>query len=187
MISVAEAAEAMRVTAEDTRRTTFLRLIEHYHPALERLAAAYVAAAADREDLVQDIATELWKAIPGFRGDASERTWLYRIAHNTALTAVSKFRRTQGRESALDAVPDPAILAALDEDLIRAQKRDLMIAAIRELPVADRQIVLLHLEGLSHAEIQDISGLSEGAIATRLSRIRDRLSREIRKKEAGRR
>jgi RNA polymerase sigma-70 factor (ECF subfamily) len=187
MISVAEAAEAMTEAAEDERRATFLRLIEQYHAAIERLAAAYVATSADREDLVQEIATELWKAIPGFRGDASERTWLYRIAHNTAVTTVTKLRKRQGREWGLDTVPEPAIAAVSDDDLIRAEKRGLMIAAIRELPVSDRQIVLLHLEGLNYAEIQEISGLSEGAIATRLSRIRDKLTQQIRKMEAGRR
>jgi RNA polymerase sigma-70 factor (ECF subfamily) len=143
--------------------------------------------AADREDLVQEIATELWKALPSFRGTASERTWLYRIAHNTAITAAIKLHRRLKTESALDAGPEPGISSTTDDTLIREQKRDLMLRAIRKLPVVDRQLVLLHLEGLRHAEIQEISGITEGAIATRLSRIRERLTQDIRNQEVGRR
>ena len=59
-----------------------------------------------------------------------------------------------------------------------------MLAAIRDLPAIDRQIVILHLEGLSHEEIEQVSGLSQNAIATRLSRIRARLSDAVRRIEA---
>jgi RNA polymerase sigma factor (sigma-70 family) len=58
-----------------------------------------------------------------------------------------------------------------------------MLAAIQELPPVDRQLIVLHLEGLSYQEIEEISGLTESAIASRLSRIRDRLTDLIRKKE----
>ena len=58
-----------------------------------------------------------------------------------------------------------------------------MLAAIRALPAIDRQVVVLHLEGLSYGEIELISGLSQSAIATRLSRIRARLTEVVRKKE----
>jgi RNA polymerase sigma-70 factor (ECF subfamily) len=163
--------------------------MQEYQPALHRLAAAYVDATADRDDLFQEIATALWQAIPNYRAEASERTWLYRIAHNTAITAASKLRRRGRTESALEAAAQPVAASAAvpaDEQMIREERRDIMIRAIRTLEVVDQQIVLLHLEGLSNGEIREISGLSEGAVATRLSRIRDRLAQEIRRKEVGR-
>ncbi len=49
----------------------------------------------------------------------------------------------------------------------------------------DRQVVVLHLEGLSYAEIEEVTGLSQGAVAVRLTRIRERLRKAIRAKEAG--
>jgi RNA polymerase sigma factor (sigma-70 family) len=165
------------------RRETFLRLISEYQGALRRLAAVYVTESHDREDLVQEIAVALWQAIPRFRGESSERTWLYRVAHNTAITAAAKLRRRGRSESSLDDLPDPpaAVSAHGDEHLIRSQQRARMMLAIRELAPVDRQIVTLHLEELSYREIQEITGISEGAIATRLSRIRDRLAEQIRK------
>jgi RNA polymerase sigma factor (sigma-70 family) len=60
---------------------------------LQRLAGAYVDAREDREDLVQEIAAALWRALPNYRAESSERTWLYRIAHNVAITATVKQRQ----------------------------------------------------------------------------------------------
>ena len=166
------------------RRETFLRLISEYQGAMRRLAAVYVNDSRDREDLVQEIAVALWQAIPKFRGEASERTWLYRIAHNTAITAAAKLRRRGRSESALDELPDPPAESTHgDEQLIDSQKHSWLMQAIRELATVDRQIVTLHLEELSYREIQEVTGMSEGAIATRLSRIRDRLAEQIRKQE----
>jgi DNA-directed RNA polymerase specialized sigma24 family protein len=51
--------------------------------------------------------------------------------------------------------------------------------AIRELPAADRQIVTLHLEGLSTADIEEVTGVSSGAVATRLTRIRQKLFERV--------
>src|SRR5947207_202946 len=68
------------------RRRTFEVLLRTYLPALRRLARAYAREAAEQEDLLQEIAMGLWTALPHFRGDASERTWLYRVAHNTAIS-----------------------------------------------------------------------------------------------------
>ena len=189
MINASAVEEVETLAADTLRRGTFLRLMDEYQPAIHRLAAAYVETSADREDLFQEIATALWQAIPSYRRESSERTWLYRIAHNTAITAAAKLRRRGRAESALDSAADPMPSSArpVDEQMIRNERRDLMIQAVRTLSPLDRQLILLHLEGLSNDEIHEVCGLSEGAVATRLSRIRDRLAQEIRRKEAGRR
>src|SRR5438105_929635 len=88
------------------RKAAFLRLFEQYAPALQRLAGAYAAVREDREDLVQEIAAALWQALPGFRAESSERTWLYRIAHNVAISATVKLRKRDTREVRPDSPPD---------------------------------------------------------------------------------
>lgn len=177
-------AHTRTAVSDSDRRATFLRLISEYQGALRRLAAVYVNDPRDREDLVQEIAVAMWQAIPKFRREASDRTWLYRIAHNTAITASAKLRRRGRSETAVDDLPDPpADWKHGDEHLIESQKLAWLTQAIRELTAVDRQIVTLHLEELSHREIEEITGMSEGAIATRLSRIRDRLAAQLRKQE----
>lgn len=167
-------------------RAEFLRIYEQFAPALQRLAGAYAAAHEDREDLVQAIAAALWRALPAYRGESSERTWLYRIAHNVAITAIVKERKREQREVTLAAPPDlPSAGPNAEQDLLAEEKRRMLFAAIRHLPAADRQITVLHLEGLSGAEIEAVTGVPEGAVATRLTRIREKLRRAIRSREAG--
>jgi RNA polymerase sigma-70 factor (ECF subfamily) len=139
-----------------------------YAAPIRRLCAAYAAGAADREDLFQDIFLAVWRALPGFRGDASARTWLYRIAHNVALTWQARDRRRQVRET------------VLDEEIQGASHMDLRRLALRQalagMNPADRTLTLLWLEGLSAAEIEEVTGVKAATVAVRLSRIRKQLN-----------
>ena len=184
---VAEAlAERVVVTRESERYDVFVRLIGQFEPALRRLAAAYFDRDGDCEDLFQEIALALWQAIPKFRRESSERTWLYRIAHNVAISLAAKTYRRGTRETSLpEELEHPSPAADAEEEMLREEKRRALVDAIRGLAPTDRQIILLHFEGLSYAEIEEVSGLSETAIATRLSRIRAKLKEEIRRREVG--
>lgn len=184
---VAEAvAETALVSQEPDRDDVFLRLIEQFEPALRRLAAAYFDREADRADLFQDIALALWQAIPSFRRESSERTWLYRIAHNVAISSSAKTHRQAKREEFLsEEFEHPSAAAGAEQGLLLGEKRRALVDSIRRLAATDRQIILLHLEGLSYADIEEVSGFSETAVATRLSRIRAKLKEEIRKREVG--
>jgi len=152
---------------QDDRRR-FGELMEAYAAPVRRLCAAYTFTSADRDDLFQDIFFAIWRALPGFRGDASVRTWLYRIAHNVALTWQHRDRRRQSREAPLeDRVPDPESPSAL--------RRLALERAIATLNPADRALTLLWLEGLTAAEIEDVTGVKAATVAVRLSRIRKQL------------
>lgn len=168
------------------RQETFVRLIEQFESALRRLAAAYLVQQSHREDLFQEIALALWQATPHFRKESSERTWLYRIAHNVAISFSARMHRQGRREEALpEELDHPSPAVGAEQGLLREEKRRALAESIRHLAATDRQIILLHLEGLSYMEIVEVSGLSENAIATRLTRIRAKLKEEIQRKEAG--
>jgi len=168
----------------EKRQATLTMLIDQYQPALRRLVNFYEADAPRREDLFQEILLGLWQAIPQFRGASSERTWLYRIAHNIAASATYTRRRREHSELPLDGVGEYAAHGPdADGALIAREQREALLSAIRTLPAIDRQIVVLHLEGLNHDEIGQVSGLSVNAIATRLSRIRTRLAAAVIRKE----
>jgi RNA polymerase sigma-70 factor, ECF subfamily len=145
----------------------FAELMETYAGPIRRLCAAY-ASAADCEDLFQDVFLAVWRALPAFRGEASERTWLYRIAHNVALTWQTRDRRRRFRET------------ALDEDIPHVGHMDLRILALNQaiaaMSPANRTLTLLWLEGLSAAEIEYVTGVKAATVAVRLSRIRKQLS-----------
>jgi RNA polymerase sigma factor (sigma-70 family) len=148
----------------------FDRLLAANGPALTRLAASYTNTQADRDDLLQEIAMAIWQAWPRFRGECSERTFLYRIAHNRAIAHLAR-ARSQMQESAEeievhDPAPDP------EAGLAQEEKSERLRLAVHRLPVAYRQVVTLTLEGLAYGEIADVLGLSEGNVGARLTRAR---------------
>jgi RNA polymerase sigma-70 factor (ECF subfamily) len=159
------------------RRAAYESLLVRHLPALRRLAWSYARDAP--EDLLQDIALALWTALPRFRGDCSERTWVYRVAHNTAISVVTRQRRRTEREHGGDALSAPVSSSSPEREAIDAERRERLRTAVQELPLDDRQIVVLYLEGLSAAEIEAVTGVSAGAVATRLTRARQRLRTRV--------
>lgn len=155
----------------------FRELLEHYRAPVARLASLYERERAEREDLAQDIWLAVWRALPGFRGDCSERTFIYRIAHNRALTHAGRHRATTAPlEEALD-VLDPGI--SVEERVQAASERARLLAALRRLTPVQREVVLLTLEGLPQREIAQVLGITEPNVAVRLSRARAELTRRL--------
>jgi RNA polymerase sigma factor (sigma-70 family) len=148
----------------------FDRIVRTHGDSLARVAWGYVDSSADHDDLMQDILVAIWRALSRFRAESSERTFVFRIAHNRGCTFVA--RRRDHEPLAADA-PDPQPGPA--EHLDEGQRRDQLVAAIRTLGEAQRQAVLLRLEGFSLSEIATLQGTSEANVSVRLTRARDRL------------
>ena len=162
------------------REAAFLRLMEQFQAAIW-LVSVYAAKPADRDDLFQEIALAIWTAIPRFRGESSERTWLYRIAHNVALSHQVRTGRHEVRTRAVESTADwPSQRPHPEQQTLDRERTELLVELARALPAADRQVLLLHLEGLSDAEVAEVSGLTAGAVATRLSRARSRIADKLR-------
>jgi RNA polymerase sigma factor (sigma-70 family) len=155
----------------------FDRVVAEYGPALRRLASAWEPDAAAREDLLQEILFALWRALPKFRGASSERTFVFRVAHNRALT--HRFR-PRPETAALDAAAEVVDLRPTPEvEASAAQQVGRLLCALQSLPVAARQILTLSLEGLSRAEIASVLGITENNVGVRLSRARRALKEEL--------
>ena len=148
--------------------------------AIERLARAYEADADPRRDLLQDIHVALWRSLGAFDGRCSLRTWVYRVAHNTAASHVQKRRRWRPERSAtLEALAE---VADPDNPEAAAGERQVMarlMAIIQALGPPDRQVALLYLEDLDAAAIGEITGLSAGAVATKIHRLKALLTRRF--------
>lgn len=140
--------------------------------ALERFVHSYEADPDARRDLLQEIHFALWRSLEAFRGQCALRTWVYRIAHNVSISHVIKRRRVNAPALRLEdfdeiaSAEDPAT-AHVRQDLLQR-----VYAVIQRLRPIDREIVLLYLEGLSGAEIAEISGVSAGNVATKIHRIK---------------
>jgi len=160
---------------------SFDEILRNYGAALNRLAASYVRDSREREDLLQEIVFAIWRALPGFRGESSERTFLFRIAHNRAITHLA-----QRRPAAIAADDDLQVLEVADSrpDPERAffeqQQGERLLEAIRNLPLAYAQVITLTLEGMSYSEVADVLGISEANVGVRLTRSREMLRKLLR-------
>ena len=155
-----------------------------FGPALERLARAYERDPDKRRDLLQEIHVALWRSLSRFDGRCSLRTWVYRVAHNTA---TSKVLRPQTNAPSLVSLEDSlASIAAVvgeDEALDRRRALDRLQGLIRRLRPIDRQVMLLYLEELDAASIAEITGLSAANVATKVRRIKQLLIQRFHKGE----
>lgn len=155
---------------------SFDRLHLAYGAAFRRLVRVYAAGPADAEDLLQEIWLAIWRAFPGFRGECTERTFVYRIAHNRGLTHRVRQSRPDSSAEVSD-LPDPG--AGPDVLADRSVRAERLLQAVRALPDRLRQVVLLQLEGLGNQEIAAVTGLTEVNVRVRLSRARAALRERL--------
>lgn len=144
------------------------RVLATHAAALARLAASYESRPALREELLQDIAFAVWRALPAFRNEASEKTFVMRIATNRCLSHLAaRPPAADGLDAAdgiADAMPRP------DEATARMQAAVCLQEAVRALPLPLRQVMVLAFEGLSNGEVATVLGLSAGNVGVRLHR-----------------
>lgn len=158
--------------SESSQDQRYREAAEAYGPAMERLARGYERDAHLRRDLLQDIHVALWRSLADFDGLCSLRTWVYRVAHNTASSHVLRRRRDTKGLAGLDEIAD---LSGPDDPETAAGARqalDRLLALIHDLKPPDRQVALLYLEDLDAAAIGEVTGLSPGAVAVRIHRLK---------------
>ena len=137
---------------------------------LRKICRTYKKDPDDRDDLFQEIVYNAWKSYPKFEGRSKFSTWLYRVALNTALYQNRK-DRFFGKTIDLELVQN-AVTAETKDD-----NTDLLWMAINRLNELEKSIVVLYLEELPYKEISEITGLTEGNIAVKLTRIKSKMKK----------
>ncbi len=149
------------------------------HAAVLHHVANGFADHADRADLMQELLLAVWKAVPAFRRSARPSTFIYRVAHNAALTWKRTQRHYRQRIDRFEA----AVAAEMQPRSDTAQRErdalELLYTAIRALPPLDRSLVLLQLDGVSYAEMGEIHGLTESNVGARLTRLKQKLTESM--------
>lgn len=143
-----------------------------FGPALARLARGYERDAHLRHDLLQEIHVALWRSLAAFDGLCSLRTWVYRVAHNTAASHVLRRRRQGSGLVGLDAIAEAPASDDPEAEVGARHALDRLLMLIHELKAPDRQVALLYLEDLDTAAIAEITGLSPGAVGVRIHRLK---------------
>lgn len=147
--------------------------LDAFAPALQRLTRGYEADPERRRDLYQEILVALWRALPSFAERSALRTFVLRVAHNVGASYVTRARRERQRAwvslEEVAALPSGADGHAALEHKQRLERIAELVRALRPL---DRQVLLLHLDGLEPDEIAEVTGLSKTNVTTKVHRVR---------------
>ena len=167
----------MTSPTDTARRDGFQTLLQQHRGIVAKVAGTYAWHPDDRDDLMQDIATQLWKAWPDYDPARPFATWMYRIALNVAISDVRSRTRGPSSETWNEDHHDLADPHAHDHE--GRQQVDLLYRFIHAQPPLDRALLLLYLDDRSHREMADVLGLSETNVATKISRLKQRLRNEL--------
>ena len=142
----------------------FRELVEKYSEPLYWHIRALVGSHEDTDDILQEVFVKVWKALPGFRGDSSIQTWLWRIATNEALSFLRKQKvRAALSFSSIDAEAERVLDSDPWFDGDSAQRR--LAVAVAKLPAKQRAVFCMrYFEELPYEEISSITGTSVGAL-----------------------
>lgn len=148
---------------------------------LSRIVASYEADPALQQELMQEVSVALWQALRRFRGEGSLKAYAARVAQNRCISHVAKAAKAPRQavldESLADEGGNP------EEDVEKSQQREVLLAAVRGLPLPLRQVTTLALEGFSHREIADALDISENNAMVRFSRAKTALREELQRQQ----
>jgi len=162
--------------------------VDAYTPALLRLARSYVPSQAIAEEVVQEAWLGVLHGLDRFEGRSSLKTWIFRIATNTAMTRGARERRTvpfsslapDGDPEASAVDPDRFLPADHDrwpqhwalgptrwetpaEGLLAGETREVILRAVGDLPPSQRAVITLRdIEGCPAEEVCDLLELTDG-------------------------
>lgn len=167
----------MTVTEQES---LFRCWLQEHSGLMWKVVRAFTVTPEDADDLLQEIALQLWRSLPAFRGDAKESTWIYRVAFNTALVWKRGEKRRQAKhEQFFELTSAPEILAETAVHPPTDRLVEQLYAAIRQLPKLDASLALMHLDGLSYREISEVLGISENHVGVKLNRLRKQLAEQL--------
>ena len=155
------------------QETEFTRLVREQKSTIYTVCLMFSDDNDEVEDLVQETLINLWKGYDKFEGRSEVRTWVWRIAMNTCISADRKRKKRKSETSSLETIgvsAEEVSNEGQDDKQIR-----LLHERIHKLGVFDRAIVLLWLEDMSYEEIGQIVGISAKNVSVRLVRIREQL------------
>lgn len=155
----------------------FAYFLDAYAERLHLWVLRLVSCEQDAEEVVQDAFVKAYTHLSDFNRHSTFSTWLYRIAYNCAVQHLRRRQReplltidNEQLSSVTDTMADESLAVDTEERIIALRK------AIDLLTPDDRALItLFYYEGRSQADIAYVLSIAEGAVATRLSRVRKRL------------
>lgn len=158
-------------------KTQFKSIYESNYPKVIRMCLGYTNGdIAWSEDLAQETFIKVWQNLDTFRNASSISTWIYRITVNTCLLELRNKKPLRLSKELYN-------VEQINDDSAVAKEHQLkrLYQCISTLKTENKSIILLELEGLPQKEIAEIMGLSHDVIRVRIHRIKDELTKCVKK------
>lgn len=155
----------------------FLSVLQANKGIIYQIANAYCPQAQDRQDLVQDIVLQLWKAFVTYSNQYQYSTWIYRIALNVAISHYRKEKRRQPLNQPFSDIIFSLMAMPPGDD--PPDQLEFLHQFISQLKPFDKALMLLYLDGKTHQEMAHIMSLSLTNVATKLSRLKVGLRHQL--------
>lgn len=160
-----------QLSADTERRERFLEIADTYKMVIAKVCSVYASASAPFADLYQEVMVNVWNGLESWRGDARMSTWIYRLAINTCITWHRRNRRHVEGAVSLDFCPE------IESEPSAADEVAELYRLIAMLDPFDKALITLWLDERPYDEIAQITGISKANVATRLHRIREKLTK----------
>lgn len=150
-------------------------MVREHAGILHKVCNLYCPNTNDRQDLLQEMLLQLWKAFPGYRQEAKLSTWIYRVVLNTAIT---HFRSEKRKTPTLSLTEDLKVPEA-DDNRLFTEQWEMLQTAMAQLTDIEKAIIILYLEKKTYAEMEEVLGVNQGALRVKMNRIKEKLRQNI--------
>jgi RNA polymerase sigma-70 factor (ECF subfamily) len=159
------------------KKEIFITAIKSNEGMIYKIASIYTNSIEDRYDLIQEIIYQLWKSFDSFNQKSSLSTWMYSVAMN-----VSIYHLKSGKRKILTVPLEEQLLDFHEADNTGLEEKlQVLRQHLNNLNLLDKGIVMLYLENKSYEEIAQIIGISVSNVGTKISRIKEKLKKQITK------
>lgn len=156
----------------------FIELMDRYKKIIYKICHSYCRSHEDKQDLEQEILIQLWRSYSTYNPKFKFTTWMYRVALNVA---ISHYRKLKTKVDDSTSLEDININKAGDDDNQeeRNEVEQLLYQFINELDELNKALMILYLDNNSHKDMSRILGISQSNVATKISRIKNRLKKQF--------
>jgi RNA polymerase sigma factor (sigma-70 family) len=151
---------------------SFVEQLEQHQNIVHKVCRLYTNNQDAHNDLFQEIAIQLWKAFPKFRGESKFSTWMYRVSLNTAISLYRKSKRNINTQD-FDGVQFKIKSEPFDDT--EEQQLKLLYNAVHQLNDIEKALVFLYLEDKNYSEISETLGITEVNARVKMNRVKTKL------------
>lgn len=164
------------------KTSEFNSILTQYWPMIQRIISSYEANSDLADELGQEVSLSIWQALRKYRNDATMKTYIARVTHNRCISHVIKATRLNSHESLEEEVQD--IKQGPMQLSIEQQKYQSLLTVIRQLPLDERQLITLSLEGFAAKELADIIGITANHASVKLKRTKQKIKTILEEKRS---